>query len=333
MIFPPVCPSTLQPGYSTFSPRALKTLFGGRKVSHVFSGQNPANSSEDEIGPLIRQIGRISLSGAQPKFSAVIGEDNKLRYAFENEQGTYILKPSPFGNHIRNKEFCAANENLTMQLASQIYGIDVAPNGLIFFEDGAMAYITKRFDIGTNCKYPQEDFAALMGYTKEQYGSEYKYSRGSYEECGEIIKQFVKASLPDLRRFFKQVVFNFLTLNDDAHLKNFSLIERDGEYTLSPAYDLINTSLHLWEHRIFALDKGLMKEGMKLTDTRTVKREDFEELGKRLGLPRRIVKNDLEMFLEKHKEVEELIGRSFLPEEMKRQYESAMDFRRMMLTF
>jgi hypothetical protein len=29
--------------------------------------------------------------------------------------------------------------------------------------------------------------------------------------------------------------------NADAHLKNFSLLERGGELRLSPAYDLINT--------------------------------------------------------------------------------------------
>lgn len=83
----------------------------------------------------------------------------------------------------------------------------------------------------------------------------------------------------DVARFFRLVVFNFITLNDDAHLKNFSLINKDEEYRLSPAYDLINTSLHLVEPRIFALDKGLFREGMKLSDTHQVSRTDFEEFG------------------------------------------------------
>lgn len=75
-----------------------------------------------------------------------------------------------------------------------------------------------------------------------------------------MIRQYVKASLVDKRRYYKLILFNFVTLNDDAHLKNFSLIERNGEYRLSPAYDLVNTSLQLREPRIFALDKGLFKE-------------------------------------------------------------------------
>ena len=79
-------------------------------------------------------------------------------------------------------------------------------------------------------------------------------------------------------------MFNFITLNDDAHLKNFSLINLGGEYRLTPAYDLMNTSLHLYEPRIFALDKGLFKEGMSFSDVRSVGRADFIEFAKKEGL-------------------------------------------------
>ena len=54
------------------------------------------------------------------------------------------------------------------------------------------------------------------------------------------------------------MLFNFLFANGDAHLKNFSIIRRpDGSNTLSPAYDLINTLIHIPDDTIFALDKGL----------------------------------------------------------------------------
>ena len=29
------CPSTLQEGFETYNPKALKTMFGGKKVSHI----------------------------------------------------------------------------------------------------------------------------------------------------------------------------------------------------------------------------------------------------------------------------------------------------------
>lgn len=328
-----VCPSTLQPGFTTFSPEALKSLFGGVKVSPIIEEPTPSelNFLDHKI---LENTGRISISGAQPKFSMVIGDDGHLRYTKNNEQGEYILKPAPVGYQIMNKEYCAANEHLTMQLASQVYGIETAPNCICFFKsDGSAAYVTKRFDVYPGGKYLQEDFAALMGVSKDLHGSEYKYAQGSYEECGEIIRKFVRAYLPDLRRFFKIVLFNFLTLNDDAHLKNFSLIEKDGEYRLSPAYDLLNTSLQIWEPRIFALDKGLFREGMNLTDTRWVRKEDFIELGRRIGLPMRVINRDMEVFLTKHDLAETLISNSFLSDELKEKYYTGFDYRRKMLTF
>lgn len=327
-----VCPSTLATGYSTFSKKARKTLFAGKEVSHILDIPHPSEKIKlrEEV---LRNVGHISMSGVQPKFSLVL-DGKKLRYSKEGEQGEYILKPSPTGYHIHNKEFCAANEHLTMQLASQVYGIETAPNAVCFFNDEySMAYITKRFDIENGEKFMQEDLAALMGFSKDRNGSDFKYTKGSYQECGEIIRKYVKAYLPDLRRFFNMVIFNFLTLNDDAHLKNFSLIEKDGEYRLSPAYDLINTSLHIWGTGIFALEKGLFKEGMELNDTRTVNRSDFVEFGKRLGLPENIVKKDIEMFLTQQPKAKELIENSFLSSELKKQYWDGYEFRRQMLTF
>ena len=148
-----------------------------------------------------------------------------------------------------------------------------------------------------------------------------------------MIRQYVKAASIDVARFFRLVVFNFITLNDDAHLKNFSLIDRDGEYRLSPAYDLINTSLHLVEPRIFALDKGLFREGMKLSDTHQVNRADFEEFGNRIGLPERVVKRELDTFAKENPMVKVLIEHSFLSDVLKRQYWLSIAYRRRMLAW
>jgi serine/threonine-protein kinase HipA len=93
------CPSTLATGYSSYSPTAIKTLFDGVSVSPVLTFDGPS-SEEREAKEAIRNQGRISLSGVQPKFSMVIGENNKLRYTREGEQGHYILKPAPTSYHI-----------------------------------------------------------------------------------------------------------------------------------------------------------------------------------------------------------------------------------------
>ncbi len=326
-----VCPSILQEGYDTYSPVARRTLFDGHAVSHIFSEASP-DTGTVEANEAVKSVGRISLSGAQPKFSIVV-DDDKLRYIREGEQGTFILKPRPTAYQIINRDFCVANEHVTMQIASQVYGIETAANAICFFNDGTPAYITRRFDVHSKGKYKQEDFAALLGYTKDNAGSNYKYDKASYEECAEVIHKYVKATLVDIRRFFRIILFNFVTLNDDAHLKNFSLIERNGEYRLSPAYDLINTSLQLMNPHIFALDKGLFKEGMVFSDTHTISRSDFEEFGKRIGLPIKVIKQEIDMFAAEQPLVKELLGRSFLSPSLQKQYWMAFDYRRKMLNF
>lgn len=326
-----VCPSILQEGYDTYSPVARRTLFDGHAVSHIFSEASP-DTGTVEANEAVKSVGRISLSGAQPKFSIVV-DDDKLRYIREGEQGTFILKPRPTAYQIINRDFCVANEHVTMQIASQVYGIETAANAICFFNDGTPAYITRRFDVHSKGKYKQEDFAALLGYTKDNAGSNYKYDKASYEECAEVIHRYVKATLIDIRRFFRIILFNFVTLNDDAHLKNFSLIERNGEYRLSPAYDLINTSLQLMNPHIFALDKGLFKEGMAFSDTHTISRSDFEEFGKRIGLPIKVIKQEIDMFAAEQPLVKELLGRSFLSPSLQKQYWMAFDYRRKMLNF
>lgn len=326
-----VCPSILQEGNDTYSPIARRTLFDGHAVSHIFSEASP-DTGTVEANEAVKSVGRISLSGAQPKFSIVV-DDDKLRYIREGEQGTFILKPRPTAYQIINRDFCVANEHVTMQIASQVYGIETAANAICFFNDGTPAYITRRFDVHSKGKYKQEDFAALLGYTKDNAGSNYKYDKASYEECAEVIHRYVKATLIDIRRFFRIILFNFVTLNDDAHLKNFSLIERNGEYRLSPAYDLINTSLQLMNPHIFALDKGLFKEGMAFSDTHTISRSDFEEFGKRIGLPVKVIKQEIDMFATEQPLVKELLGRSFLSLSLQKQYWMAFDYRRKMLNF
>ncbi len=39
------------------------------------------------------------------------------------------------------------NEHLSMQIARQVFGIETAENALMFFKNGAPAYITKSFDV------------------------------------------------------------------------------------------------------------------------------------------------------------------------------------------
>ena len=323
-----ICPSTLAEGFHTYSPLAIKLLFDGHQVSHILPFDSPNHEGADNE-EYAKHVGRVSLSGVQPKAGLIVKERQLVRPTDE-ERGRYILKPAPSSYALLERKDCPANEHLSMQIASQVYRIETAANALCFFRDGEAAYVTRRFDVAPDgSKYQQEDLASLAGLTRVNGGSDYKYSNLSYEECAEIIGKYTTAPSVEILKFFRIVVFNYLILNDDAHLKNFSLINRgDGEYHLAPAYDLVNTSLHLYEPRIFALDKGLFREGMLFSDTRTVNRGDFEEFGRRIGLAPRLVKRELDAFASEQPLVKDLIKRSFLSEKLKRYYWQSFSYRR-----
>ena len=124
----------------------------------------------------------------------------------KGEQGTYILKPIP--RDIKKVIQVPANEHLTMQITKQVYNINTAENAMIIFKNGEPAYITKRFDINPEgVKLGKEDFATLAGKTVDTEGVDFKYEY-SYEEAGQLIKNFIPAYKIEIEKFFGLVVFN-----------------------------------------------------------------------------------------------------------------------------
>lgn len=313
------CPGTLAEGFTTYSPSCLRNLFSGKKVNHVLPYEQP-QQSEEVAEQFMENRKRISISGVQEKLSFLL-EKNLLRLTNEGEQGTYILKPIP--RDVKKVDQFPANEHLTMQIARQVYRLNTAENAMIFFKNGSPAYITKRFDVKDGGgKWGEEDFATLAGKTKDNAGASFKYEY-SYEEVGMLIQNYVPAWRVEIEKYFSLVVFNFLFSNGDAHLKNFSLLESTkGDYLLSPAYDLVNTKLHV-DDTDFALDKGLFADGYKSKQYKKSghpSKSDFTEFAKRIGVAESRVEKLLNPFLEKKLFMETLVSRSFLSDANKREY-------------
>lgn len=311
------CPSTLAIGYTTYSPAALKRVFDKQKVSHILPYES-IEKNEDDAKLFMENKKRISISGVQSKYSMII-KDGELNLTPEGKQGTYILKPKPV--EIKNPLDCAANENLTMQIAEQVFKMETAANGLTFFQSGEIAYITKRFDIAADGnKYRVEDFASLAGVTSDNAGINFKYDY-SYEEIAELIKRYLPAWPVELLKYYRLILFNFLFSNGDAHLKNFSVIDREGnDFHLTPAYDLLNTRIHV-DDTDFALDKGLFKtDKSEYFKKGKANGETFRQFGMLIGLPEKIIDKELTTFIAKHPLIDELIDHSFLSEKVKRQY-------------
>lgn len=306
-----VCPCSLKEGFSTFSPLARKYFLDGKKVSHIL----PYDSLTSGTG-LIENKGRLSLSGAQEKYSAVI-DKGVFRLTDVDERGTYILKPKLTG--FENREYSPANENLTMQIASQVYGIETAENAVCFTGNGEQVYITKRYDVKKDgSRIQQEDLASLAGITRTTHGQNFKYDVLDYVDLASIIKSYIPAWRIELVKYFDLLLFNFVFANGDAHVKNFSVIRTSqGDYRLAPAYDLINTLLHIPGSTIFALSRGLYPGWNREFG---VSGKDFQTFGKMIGLDDRTVKRELDRFCADYDDTERLIQNSFLSEELKEEY-------------
>lgn len=311
------CPGTLAAGFDTYSPPCIKHMFNGKTVSHILDFSYDANLSN-----ISDYINQISVSGVQEKLSAIL-DKGKIVLAPHGTQGTYIIKPSPSFKHLQFRDQMPANEHLTMQIAKQVYKINTAENALIFFSNGDLTYITRRFDIGNDgLKINQEDFSSLAQKTSLTHGKDFKYT-GSYEDLALLIRENVSAWQVEISKYFTLVLFNYLFANGDAHLKNFSLQQSiNGDYLLTPAYDLMNTSLHVKDSD-FALEDGLLP----ITEYSEIYKQaghpcsdDFINFGNRIGVPPKKLIKIIELFTEEQPMVEKLTKNSFLDDKLKRMY-------------
>ncbi|MHC1738604.1 MAG: HipA domain-containing protein [Ignavibacteriaceae bacterium] len=309
-----VCPGCLAPSYTTYCNSCRKTLFNGNKITHILPFPKPEFTSIKR-----EKQNRLSISGYQLKHSLKI-TNGKLEMT--ERSGEFILKPIP-ERTMPNKTILPANEHLTMQTASQIFGINTARSALIFFADGEPAYLTKRFDVDKRGeRILQEDFAQIMNRSEENFGENFKYD-SSYEEIARYAKKYIAAYPVEIEKYFRIVIFNYLISNGDAHLKNFSIIrdKTTGEYRFTPFYDLISTRIHSPYESDTALhlfadnyESEEYKAGSKHT------RPDFIEFALRIGINMKRAEKILDSFLNKDKEIKEIVSRSFLESQFREEY-------------
>ncbi|HLF13766.1 MAG TPA: HipA domain-containing protein, partial [Bacteroidota bacterium] len=200
-------------------------------------------------------------------------------------------------------------------------GIEAPVHGMVYCPDGTRTYFIKRFDRSAKGgKVPVEDFAQLSGRTRDT-----KYD-SSMEKVADVVGRFCTFPVVEKLKLFRLTLFNYLTGNEDAHLKNFSLITRDGIVGLSPVYDLLNTTI--------VLDRPIEEvalpiDGRKKNLSRSLFVNYFGK--ERLGLTGGTVDEVLSGLARGMREWEELIGISFLTDRMKERYLEVLGVRRKIL--
>jgi serine/threonine-protein kinase HipA len=310
-----VCRSSLQPVETEgYAPAVRRRLAGGNKKFPV----RLSFARNDAISFRAEHIEHMSISGVQDKISLKLERGGNLLPT--DRDGEYILKPIPSTPLPAFQTDVPANEHLTMQIAGQLFGIAVPPNACVLLSDGEPAYLVKRFDRRPDgSKIAQEDFCQLAGRSPDS-GRNYKYE-GSYEETGRLLKTYCAAYAAEAGKLFRLICFNYLFSNGDAHLKNFSLQQTSqGDYLLSPAYDLLCTSLHLPNEARMALNLFDDFESTFFKQNGFYGQSDFMELARRFGLPSARAQKILDAFSVRQEAVEGMIARSFLSPDAQENY-------------
>ncbi len=214
------------PDDGQYSPAGLARLSRGLKRLEAF----PFSADQQRKEAVLRAA-KISIQGIQPKLSTRLNV-KEGRFEIVDRGGRYIIKP-------QHNLFPALpeNEGLTMYLAA-LCGIDVPVCGLVKSSDGSWSYFVKRFDrTGRSMKLSVEDFSQLAGMSRDT-----KYD-SSMEQLVKLVDNYCTFPAIDKINLLKRCLFNFIIGNEDMHLKNFSVITKNGVVGLAPAYDYLSTTV------------------------------------------------------------------------------------------
>lgn len=306
------CYKELKEGQKDFHPACARKFFGTKNVPTL-------PYVRAQLGDLARKVVRsqTTLTGVQAKLSLDInkgGRNEPDRFTIVGLWGRFILKPQT-----NTYRALPELEDLTMHLA-EAAKISVVPHSLIRFSDGELCYITRRVDRPADgSKIPMEDMCQLT-----ERLTEYKY-KGSYEQIAKAIRRYSSAPQLDVINFWEVVVFSWITGNADMHLKNFSLYNpmHDG-YTLTPAYDMLATTLVMPED---TEELALTLNGKK----RKLRKGDFIKSITSSGVDEKVIDNISRRFGRVLPLWFDLIDRSFLPDDMRKAYKSLILRRMIML--
>ena len=242
-----------------------------------------------------------SVSGVQKK--GMFRLDSKGRLIPTPKGAQYILKPPTAFSELPK------NEHVTMAIAKKI-GFEVPPFSVLHIENVGIIFAIKRFDRSGGQLLMMEDMAQI---TRTPSGGKYRLSCEQVTRC---IQRLSSAPLIDLTKFYRRVIFCYFIANGDMHLKNWSLVENpkaEGQWKLSPCYDLLNTRLAMVNESI---DIGLPLNGK----SNKLQREDFQKLGQRLALAAEAIERPFSELDDWWDVTQDLIGKCLLSSTSKERY-------------
>lgn len=223
---------------------------------------------------------KFSLAGAQLKFS-VSRTNRGLTVPAKGIAGDHIVKlpdSRPGYEGVPEAEFAALSLARTVGIETpKTHLVEVSSiDGLGRWSStgNELAFAIERYDRKAGGRRVHvEEFAQVVGVSAGREQS--KYERANFETVANIAGQL--AGLESVGEVIDRIVLNVLVGNGDAHLKNWSLVYRDGmNPALSPVYDVVPTVLYIPGDDL----------GLKLNGTRVfadISAASFGRLGERTG--------------------------------------------------
>jgi len=220
------------------------------EVTHSYQADDPATG-----GPQLK----FSLAGVQLKFS-MLRLGDRFVFPGSDSRGDWIVK-------IAHSEYAGLCENefITMEWARRAGFVvpvcelralgdlvDVPVQG----DPATTVFTVKRYDRDGEARVHQEDLMQVLGYPN--WPSTRKYNDATYDQLAFLLSRVVG---PDaFTEMLRRIAFIVASGNNDAHLKNWSIMYPDGvNPRLTPLYD--QTFAGQWSHldRELALKLGGMK--------------------------------------------------------------------------
>ncbi len=214
----------------------LDTL--AKQVNQFLSG-----NSTKVLEQLIQLNG--SSAGARPKVMIALDKGRKNILFNLNKEGyeQWIVK---FPNYNDGKDKGAIE--YVYALMAKEAGLNVQECHLFEAKNSPGYFATKRFDRFNNNKIHVHSVAGLINATTDTFTD--------YEFLLKLTLSLTK-DIIEVEQIFKLAVFNVLSYNRDDHLKNFSfLMHENGNWKLSPAYDLTFSSGPGGQHTTTVLGEG-----------------------------------------------------------------------------
>ncbi|MCF6270860.1 MAG: type II toxin-antitoxin system HipA family toxin [Melioribacteraceae bacterium] len=151
-------------------------------------------------------------------------------------------------------------------------GINIMESRLLK-ENRRAHFMTKRFDRIGNNKLHMQTLCAIAHF-------DYNYSNAySYEQAFQVMRE-LRLPYSEMEQLLRRMILNVVARNQDDHTKNISfLMDKNGKWSLSPAYDITYT--------YDPSNKWMKAHQMSINGKREkITRKDILELAKNMNIKR-----------------------------------------------